>query len=839
MAIIPLYILNNQLEPYVAYDLIVDYPPIDIEPLPGVPKVGGVVRSYPYSIWYHMQLQTDVEREQAARPINIKKKSEFTSKIHRGQRITQGDHLSVKNSYFLAGNTDLYLIPDLGELVVVQSDLINSDKIYFYYNYTNSILYNNPNNPLILTSHFYVELTSRIESPNNTVSHYIRVSSGQVQYSYAWPPTTSIIDFKNFLLQLLKGHYFNIYVPNIATSIRVSITKVHYMSRYRYVSSLANSYENIQNLSLYVERQVLCETNDNRFLIRIRWNQNTIYFDIFKEIDLSDSYTNIIFEQSFDDMCSDLHNKLTECIDIRFDFHSSWSASSSLNVYASSTSPTILSWINNYNRAYFQVIVPSLSNPQNLHSYDYVELDNNNSGIWAHILADASSAQPYDSAMSTLNLYFRRFGTYFYYSYYIEAQGIFSPPSATHYLWTGWEWYWYQNIDDLNSDLINLNITIGSPSYGTGTSLYVLDTTTGWLVSSTTRINLLYYTSVVNDPSRSPDFYFYPTLPFETDKNTGSGITRRNTFANILDMILNDLSWWLVSCSYAFLHRIDSFTYIPPIFSINYTSDTFQSALERLDNVDLLIDNGFTFTASDYNEYAHRIATQALSSEGEKVPALACINTPVNTPPNFSHGLTANVALNTFLTTNYFKWSGLGFDVLLPASSLYAIRVTTQHNNLDEFAPIFNKPLISLVPIDKVYTDSERESLLRRRINSLRVYEGSWVFNNNITATSENIIFKEENIRRLANAIARECKLHLKTFIGQVNNKSTRERVINKLHEVFRKVILIHKYKPDDILVICDETNNRDYSNYLYVDIAIKMPLSIKYVHIVTVAQPI
>ncbi len=274
-----------------------------------------------------------------------------------------------------------------------------------------------------------------------------------------------------------------------------------------------------------------------------------------------------------------------------------------------------------------------------------------------------------------------------------------------------------------------------------------------------------------------------------------------------------------------------------PTQIIQYTLNSFQSALEEIDNVDLLLDGGFTSTRSDFSLYADKIATQALNSEGEKIIALAVINTPFNTNPSFSYSLPTPTLNNTFITANYFVYEGLGYRVLLPASSLYALLVGQMSGNLNEFAPVYNRGIIPISPIDKVYTRQQREELARKRINSLRPYNGAWVFNNNMTADLNNTIFKEENIRRLANAIARECKLVLKSFIGQKNVKETRDRVIVKVRDMLRKVIDIHKYKPTEYLIICDESNNRDYSRYLYVDISVRMPMSIKYVRLVQVAQ--
>ncbi|MCS7318004.1 MAG: hypothetical protein NZZ41_06855, partial [Candidatus Dojkabacteria bacterium] len=178
------------------------------------------------------------------------------------------------------------------------------------------------------------------------------------------------------------------------------------------------------------------------------------------------------------------------------------------------------------------------------------------------------------------------------------------------------------------------------------------------------------------------------------------------------------------------------------------------------------------------------------------------------------------------------------YSVLLPATSLYAVLVTGQFRNFDEFAPVYQKLLVPVGPVDKVYSATEREILLTKRVNSLATYNGYWVFNNNFT-TNSTTIFKEENIRRLANAVARNLKIVLKQFVGRINNKKTREEVVEKVKQMLARTIDINRYKPDDYIITCDESNNTDNHNYLYVDIAIKMPMSIKYIHLTTVAMPI
>jgi hypothetical protein len=140
-------------------------------------------------------------------------------------------------------------------------------------------------------------------------------------------------------------------------------------------------------------------------------------------------------------------------------------------------------------------------------------------------------------------------------------------------------------------------------------------------------------------------------------------------------------------------------------------------------------------------------------------------------------------------------------------------------------------------PIDKIYSEREREILLSKRINSLKPYEGAWVFNNNLTATMDNSIFKEENIRRLANTVARELMQLLKKFLGMQNTDKTRAQVVSLIKRMKEVIIDPHEYKPDEFIIVCDETNNRDFDRYLYVTIIVRMPLSIKYIELVTVAM--
>jgi hypothetical protein len=268
-----------------------------------------------------------------------------------------------------------------------------------------------------------------------------------------------------------------------------------------------------------------------------------------------------------------------------------------------------------------------------------------------------------------------------------------------------------------------------------------------------------------------------------------------------------------------------------------YTPSSFEEALLLLNMADLITDNGYCATRADYPGYANQIAEFAARIDVDKVPALAVINLPFNIGASVAtNTIPPTAASSTFLCAGYFRNESLGYPTMLPVSSLYVQRVVSMYSILNAFSPIYNRPLIPLSPIDRIYSEREREILLSKRINSLKPYEGAWALNNNLTATLDNSIFKEENIRRLANTVARELMQLLKKFLGMQNTDKTRAQVVSLIKRMKEVIIDPHEYKPDEFIIVCDETNNRDFDRYLYVTIIVRMPLSIKYIELVTVA---
>lgn len=817
MAIIPLYLIgpNPPIEPYVAYDLVIDYPPIEIEPVPGLPKIGGVVRSYEYAMWYH-SLTDEAQKVEARAPKNIKKKSQFISEIKRGNPVTPSDHLSVKNSYYLAGNVDLWLSPDVGEKIEIPENWVDITSANIYHTINSTYLYNfeyTSNNNL------YATISVLLRYTPGDLEYYIPFKGGP---NTSLPAVTSRADVISAVQEALKHITIQ---KNISGNIKTYKAKRAFM----YYSEYYDQINFARDDANYITKvpYVVIEFDSPEYILIIDIHNNG--FLIFKKIAIK----RLNFSNAFD-FSRYLRDILHDIFADNADYVSTNTTNAWYNPLGSY--PYISSGLP-YPHAMLFLIASPLSQIQAGGFRGWRGWDIANSGSYPSNQYLQAINTFLTSLGATPMLNFGDFYDSYIFSLYFLINFLQSFYSVDFVLDVPTLYHLSFGFDNSGSayptsQLWAPNISVNS-FYNVLYIYYdnmlnnIIYFSSGSLNSTTSVDNVLYYTDI-NISNFSFLFFPWPHV---------SNTTAKSYAIHILNHLLSTINSVILAVYIMSFFKDYACEYVPASYTVQFNNNTFSDALERLDNVDILIDNGFTSTPSDYSTFSLSIATQALNDIGEKVVALAAINTPMNAPATFSHGLTSNVARNTFVTANYFRWDGLGEPTMLPATTLYAILVTAQHQNLNEFAPVFNRGLISRIPLDKIYTTKEREMLLAQKINSLKLYEGAWVFNNNLTATFDNIIFKEENIKRLANAIARELKVQLKTFIGRQNVKQVREEVVNKIRYMLDRVINIHKYRPESYRIICDETNNRDYDNYLYVDIDVRMPMSVKYVRLVTVAQ--
>ena len=821
---------NPPLEPWVAYDLQVVYPEVNLTILPGPPKIGGVIRSYLYSQWYH-SLTDELEQEMARRVVHITSTSEFIDKFMKdpntGNSYTpaqiMSEHLSLKNSYHLAGQVDLYLSPDVGEKQVTQSTyLVDPKRLYALG--TMDLLYYDSTNSSLNTVPLY--MLGVYDANRRSVEYYTRL---RTYYAGILPPNFTVSDLINNLLSSLPGF---------------SLTLTDQGSN-NYDYTFNNNIHTYQNQQ-YIEYSALT-TPSITFTVLISDNVRPLLFGNF------DSKVCIVFTIQSGNIYAHLYAQLPNEVVYNgnnqgariLDANGSWLPSpSSYSDYYKQLVTRILSINSTTGPAQMtQLVGVTLSQPPIM------------VGIF-----DPQIANVFNTNNTNTTIYPGNFVA----SFDTDLDGfgklyITDGTNSTNISYN----YFFINVNydtsnslypfDISCNFANTNVTIndiflyslkhtfyacpnnlaGSFSIDPNPNINILNTQDSnsflahndaiYSISSGTPVCMQNY---VGNPL---NFYIYPIIIKDED-------------ANIAQYIYSDIQSRVLSYNIKHETTVLPGLRIPvqvPTVSVVFppTHTTFIEALERLDMVDVIIDNGFTTTKSDFDALAPQIISWAMNSVGEKVPAIGVVNTPFNTSASFSHTIaTSNIG---FLSAGYYKWEGLGAPLMLPVSNLYALGITGKYRRFDEFSPIFTESLIPIGPVDKVYSSAERELLLSKKINTLYSYKGFWRFNNNLTTADNATLFKEEHLRRLANAIARNLKVLLKQYVGRENTDRLRKEVVTAIRQMLSTTIDINRYKPDDYIIVCDDSNNTDYSNYLYVDIAVKMPTSVKYITIVTMAMPI
>lgn len=282
---------------------------------------------------------------------------------------------------------------------------------------------------------------------------------------------------------------------------------------------------------------------------------------------------------------------------------------------------------------------------------------------------------------------------------------------------------------------------------------------------------------------------------------------------------------------------------VPVIMPTTATGGVAQATerMGRCNMADLLCDGSASTYTTWHNAFKNLIVSHGIMEQdatSDKKIQFVAINMGASHSPSAGPGTyPVSTHPNTIVFAGYFGYDGLGYPAMLPATVQYISLLANQFNNLDYFAPTFNKVLFPLsTPLDRIYTTGERNALNNNRINCFKPTENGWVFNDNITLDSATV-FSEENIRRLAVHVRNDLITILKQFLGYQNTKKTRDEVILAIRSYWQRNIEIHRYRPTEVKIVCDESNNVDYDNRLYVSLDVKMPRSVKYIHLLTVAM--
>jgi len=197
---------------------------------------------------------------------------------------------------------------------------------------------------------------------------------------------------------------------------------------------------------------------------------------------------------------------------------------------------------------------------------------------------------------------------------------------------------------------------------------------------------------------------------------------------------------------------------------------------------------------------------------------------------------------NNYVLGPFDKNSGLtGWINYIAATTLYWERVMRNKSVGSEFAPVFDETtgLLAYNAPTKLLTKSVREDLLSvaSPINYVIYNENnmSYYANDNRTHYNSEDIMNEECNVRMAHKISNDLQDLMKQFKAKYNNEQTRQNVNDLINLYFQDNIMNQNFKPEEFMVICNETNNTDKvirAGKLAVTVKIRLYHSIKEIEV-------
>ena len=147
------------------------------------------------------------------------------------------------------------------------------------------------------------------------------------------------------------------------------------------------------------------------------------------------------------------------------------------------------------------------------------------------------------------------------------------------------------------------------------------------------------------------------------------------------------------------------------------------------------------------------------------------------------------------------------------------------------FAPAgFNRGLLNVLGITKVFTQGERDVLYEVQINPLQTFrgEGNVIWGQKTEQTKASALDRV-NVRRLLIVLEKAISASLRSFVFEPNNEQTRFRVTAMIEEYMNLLSARGAFQTElgdrGFRVVCDTTNNTPATidrNELHVDIFIK-----------------
>lgn len=155
----------------------------------------------------------------------------------------------------------------------------------------------------------------------------------------------------------------------------------------------------------------------------------------------------------------------------------------------------------------------------------------------------------------------------------------------------------------------------------------------------------------------------------------------------------------------------------------------------------------------------------------------------------------------------------------------------------------FNRGLLDVISITKIFTEGERDTLYQTQINPLQTFRGEGhVIWGQKTEQVKASALDRVNVRRLLIVIEKAMAISLRTFLFEPNNEITRFRIEALLNEYLDKLSAQGAFQTEGedagYHVLCDETNNTPAiidSNELRVDVFVKPTRAAEFIRLQTI----
>lgn len=278
---------------------------------------------------------------------------------------------------------------------------------------------------------------------------------------------------------------------------------------------------------------------------------------------------------------------------------------------------------------------------------------------------------------------------------------------------------------------------------------------------------------------------------------------------------------------------------------LEVTNRDLKGAWDNIEADERYIVEGITDLGCTYPELQNYIANMAINSN-YFYPVSLINSTNYMALANHKKKITKASHKLYYLAPWDYDNGTTGFTFGVSPSTLYWEVIGSNRRNNHEFAAAFGQTrgIISPVNLSKEFKATERRLLLTKKINTVfhDLYIDRYYINDNVTATEEDNVLKEECNARFQIRISKAIPLLLNQFKGRQNTATTRKDVKYAIDYWFTSVVASYGDTVLGHLVTCDESNNTDAdvrANILNVKVEVRYANSVKYIEVLNIAYPV